>query len=392
MARNRCKILIIEDDPGFRELLTGILNQMDENFEVRCGGSYREAREAIQKELPDLILLDIYLPDKDGFYFLEEFRKNGHEDIPVVLVSASGNEKDKLRGLELGAMDFINKPIAIEDIRARVAFQLRLKKITDDQKWACQKTNEGIKLLYKELEKKNKKLEQLDQLKDEFVSMVSHELRTPLTAIKSSLSVVYGDTEGRLSADQKRFLEISRKNIDRLARLINDVLDYEKLKSKPVGFKMAENDLNALIGETVRDFEPIAANKNLRLETEFEADLPKFALDRDKIMQVLTNFLNNAVKFSEKGKIRIKTARWDGDTVRVSVEDEGVGIEEENLPKLFQTFSQITNQGFRKPGGTGLGLAISKSIVEGHRGRIGAESVYGKGSTFYFILPLRVGK
>lgn len=232
------------------------------------------------------------------------------------------------------------------------------------------------------------KNQEIARLKSEFASMVSHELRTPLTAIKGGLSIVYNDAAGNLSANQKHFLEISDKNIDRLTRLVNNVLDYQKLQSGLIEFNMTETDLNELVTNTMKDFEPIAANKNLKLKTELQADLPKCALDGDKITQVLTNLLNNAVKFSEKGTITIKTARWDPNAVRVSVEDEGAGIEEKDLPKLFQTFSQITNQANLKKGGSGLGLAISKGIVEGYGGRIGVESAYGKGSTFYFILPL----
>ena len=388
MAPNRYKILIIDDDPGFRELLSGILNQMDKSFKVRCGGSYREAKEEIEKELPDLILLDLSLPDKDGFYFLEEFRNNGHRDIPVLLVSASDNKQDKLKSLELGAVDFINKPIAIEDIKARIAVQLRLKKIVDDQKWAVQKTNEGIKILYKELEKKNKKLEQLDQLKDEFVNNVSHELRTPLTVIKESVGIVHDGSAGEINAEQKEFLTNAKRNIDRLARLIDDVLDFQKLDSKQIEIGMMENNINLLVREIRENFVPLTKNKGLKISLDLEASLPLIYFDRDKITQVLTNFMSNAVKQTDKGNITLKTRRVEN-TVRVSVEDQGMGVQEQDLPRLFQVFSQLTTGNKQTPGSTGLGLAISKKIIEiYHKGKIGVESVQGKGSTFYFLLPI----
>ena len=388
MAQSKYKILIVEDNPSDRELLTGILNNMDKRFEVRSVGSYGEAKEDIRKVVPDLVLLDIYLPDKDGFHFLKEFRENGNHDIPVLLVSAFANEKDKFKGLELGATDFINKPIVAEDMKARVAVQLRLKKVMDDQNWACRKTNEGIKILYKELEKKNEALKKIDQLKSDFVSTISHELRTPLTVIKEGIDIVLDGTDGDINTDQKDHLDIAKRNVDRLARLIDSVLDYQKLQAGRIEFQMQPQDMNHLILETGAGFIQMAQKKGLEITTQLAKGLPLINCDRDKVVQVISNFLNNAIKFSEKGRITIKT-ETSGNIIRVAVQDEGPGIKEEDFSKLFQSFSQLLAGGARRTGGSGLGLAISKNIIEAHQGKIGVESTFGKGSTFYFILPIK---
>jgi len=136
MTQNQYKILIVEDNPSDRALLTGVLKNMDPQFDITSVGSYEEAKAEFERSVPDLVLLNLYLPDKDGFDFLQEFHKNNFRDIPVIIVSSSEDEKDKLKGFEFGAVDFVTKPIVTVDVRARVAVQLRLKKIKDDYEWA----------------------------------------------------------------------------------------------------------------------------------------------------------------------------------------------------------------------------------------------------------------
>lgn len=225
------------------------------------------------------------------------------------------------------------------------------------------------------------------KIKSEFVSMVSHELRTPLTVIKESLAIVQDGSVGTVSSEQKDFLETARKNVERLSRLINDVLDFQKLESGHLELNRNEVDINAVAKETVQDFALVAQNKGLNLSLQADSSLPEINADHDKITQVLGNLINNAIKFSEKGTITVKTVK-NKDRIRVSVQDEGPGIREEDIPRLFQSFSQIQTTGAENTGGTGLGLVISKKIIEAHRGEIGVESVYGQGSTFYFTLPV----
>ncbi len=170
--------------------------------------------------------------------------------------------------------------------------------------------------------------------------------------------------------------------------LINDVLDFQKLESKQTQFQVAENDINQVVEEVRESFALTAKSHGLELSAELGEKLPLIFFDRDKIVQVLTNFMSNAVKVMKKGKITLRTQRFEN-TVRVSVEDQGPGIQKEDFHKLFHVFSQLTTGNERKPGTTGLGLAISKEIIELHKGKIGVESVYGKGATFYFLLPIK---
>ena len=240
-----------------------------------------------------------------------------------------------------------------------------------------------------ELRQTNERLKGLDQLKSEVVSTGSHEIRTPLAIIQESLSLLFEGAVGPVQREQKEYLGMAQANIERLSRLINDVLDYQKLEGGFEEFHRAPHDLNQIIQEVSKGFAKVAAKKGPRIRTRLAEKLPLINFDRDKIIQVLTNFLSNALKFTEKGGITVVSERGEN-WVRVSVRDEGPGIPKEDQAKLFQSFNQLKTKGARKRGGTGLGLAISRKIIEAHGGRIGVESAPGKkGSVFSFILPIQ---
>jgi signal transduction histidine kinase len=224
-------------------------------------------------------------------------------------------------------------------------------------------------------------------MKSAFVSMASHELRTPLTAIKEGIRLVVQERTGRLNSEQKEFLGIAQRNVDRLARLINDILDFQKLESGRTYLGTQENDINEIVREIIETMTSLANEKGLNLITQLDDTVPKIKCDKDKIIQVLTNIVNNAIKFTERGSITIATAA-DDNIAQVSVSDTGPGIKKEDLPKLFNEFEQLAGGGDRKTGGSGLGLAISRKIIEKHNGKIWAESEYGKGATFHFIVPI----
>ncbi len=224
-------------------------------------------------------------------------------------------------------------------------------------------------------------------IKSQFVSLVSHELRAPLGIIQMHITALMDRAIGELNKKQKDFLNTSKRNIDRLARLVHNVLDYQKLEAGRVEYKMERGDINDLVREVAKGISPLIKKKGLRPRVSLARDLPGTTFDRDKIVQVLTNFVNNAVKFTKKGSVGITSSKTE-DEVCVSVSDTGMGIRKEDMHKLFQGFSQISHGKEQVPG-TGLGLAISKSIIDHHDGKIQVRSEYGKGSTFSFLLPIK---
>ena len=229
---------------------------------------------------------------------------------------------------------------------------------------------------------------ELMQVKSEFTAMVSHELRTPLTCIKEGIDIVADGSSGPLNPRQREHLETAQRNVDRLARLVNAVLDYQSLESRRGVLQVQGCDLNRLVAQAAEAFALPAARRHVQLVRRLAPGLPAVPCDPDMIMQVLSNLLGNALKFSDEQKQVVLRTELTGEGVRVSVQDEGPGIPAEHLTKLFQGFSRIPQPGRRKTEGTGLGLAIAWHIVELHGGRLGVESLPGAGSTFDFTLPL----
>ncbi|MFA6636685.1 MAG: PAS domain S-box protein [Candidatus Omnitrophota bacterium] len=237
--------------------------------------------------------------------------------------------------------------------------------------------------------KAEEELEQAIAMQMEFTSTVSHELRTPLTAIKSGVAIVLDGIAGEINADQKEFLGTVNRNVDRLTRLINDVLDFQRLKSGKEKFTMEKGDINGIIENVCKDMSPAASERSLKLSLELDEKMPEIVFDADAITRVLVNLLNNALKFTSSGGITVSTeARTGENVVLITVEDTGKGIKHEDLPQLFNDFVQLDTGKDRQTGGTGLGLAICKKLVAQHGGRIWAESELGKGSKFYFVLPI----
>ncbi len=232
-------------------------------------------------------------------------------------------------------------------------------------------------------------IRQTAEIKSKFASMVSHELRSPLTAIMLGVGLVL-EEPGNLSADHREMLSLVHDNADRLGRLINNVLDLQKMTVGKMSFKITENDISDAIRTTARSMELITKTKKLELLTDISPGIPPAMFDRDKIIQVITNLLSNAIAHTEKGGIAVHAAD-EGGMLHVAVRDTGHGIKAEDLPKLFQPFEQLASDENRTAGGTGLGLAISKEIIMAHSGKIWAESEPGKGSVFHFTLPLKQG-
>lgn len=234
-----------------------------------------------------------------------------------------------------------------------------------------------------ELRAANKELKKLDQLKSDFVSHVSHELRTPLSVIKESIEIVRDGTIGPVNDEQVDFLETAKRNVDRLVRLINAILDLQKLEAGRIEFNFAYYDLAQLIQDVYKSYSLLVADKGLAFSVKIDPNLPLARFDKDRMIQVFSNLLSNALKFTQKGSIEI-SARRDGNAVKIGVKDTGDGIKKENIPKLFARFVQLAN----KIGGSGLGLALCKEIIEAHKGNIWIESQFGQGTTVFFILPL----
>jgi signal transduction histidine kinase len=239
----------------------------------------------------------------------------------------------------------------------------------------------------RQLEIANERLQELDRLKSDFVANVSHELRTPLTAIKGAVDLILREVPGPLNEKQIHYLTRVRSNTRHLAGLINDFLDLSKIEEGKIELQAERVSLGGLAHEVLETLKPIAAEKSIELAAKLEVSALVWA-DRDKVTQVLTNLIGNAIKFTPlHGNVSLSSTSKSDGWVRVSISDTGPGIAVNEREKIFDKFYQIAPNGESKPKGTGLGLAICKTLVELHGGKIWVESEQRGGSVFHFTLP-----
>ena len=227
---------------------------------------------------------------------------------------------------------------------------------------------------------------EMDRMKTEFISTVSHELRTPLSITKEGISLVLDKIPGKINEKQEQILSTARDNIDRLARIINGLLDISKIEAGKVELKRGIIDVVDLINKIANSFEPKVRERGLKLKTDFPEEKIEIYADEDKMTQVFTNLIGNAMKFTEKGTIEISCAQKEKE-VMCAVADTGVGLAKDDLPKVFNKFQQFGRVAGAGEKGTGLGLSIAKSIVEMHEGKISVDSKLGVGTKFTFTIP-----
>ena len=238
----------------------------------------------------------------------------------------------------------------------------------------------------------NEDIEKLSKARSDFVSIISHELRTPLTSIKESISLVLDGVAGPIGDDQKRFLSMAKSNIDRLAKLVVDVLDFSKLDSGRITMHKKKMDINKLINDVYVEVKGEIEKKNIDLNIKLLDGIEQTWFDPKRIAQALKHLISNAIKFNkEKGRIIISSSNGclDGkEVIKVSVEDTGIGISKELISELFKEYNPLDSSMTRKHRGLGLGLSICERIIGYHAGDIWVESEEGKGSKFIFTLPI----
>jgi signal transduction histidine kinase len=245
----------------------------------------------------------------------------------------------------------------------------------------------GNASLYEELGRSNAQLMEANQLKSQFLASMSHELRTPLNSIIGFSKVLLNRLDGDLTERQEAYLRSVHSSGTHLLRLINSVLDFSRIEAGKLDLHFEDLDLHDLVGECIDSSVPLIRGKPLKIEKDVPLEVPKVRADRTKVKQIVLNLLSNAIKFTAAGRVLLR-AQVEPDAVHVSVADTGIGIREQDLPRLFEPFRRLESPLSREVSGTGLGLALTKKYVELNGGRLWAESRENQGSTFHFTLPL----
>jgi len=384
LSFNLSYILLFNEDNDVK-LIVNSLHPLSERFEqavkLRALLSYKSLFD--KKEMPYSISADVIQVEKRIKHPYVEY------DLPVL------NYDNMFAPITVGEKFLgVIEVFREDDFKSEDAtcFQTLSKQVSIPLETAT---------LYEEIKQANVKLENLERMKSEFISIVSHELRTPLTAIKNSLGILKGGTAGATTPIMDKFLGLAERNVLRLKGIINDLLDLSKIEAGKMKFSFEKSDITAPIETVKNTLENLIKEKNINFSLCIEENLPQVFIDTLRVEQVITNLLSNAIKFTpEQGDISINAKQVRGeslsrvelqpekDYIVVSVKDSGIGIEQENLEKVFDKFQQIESSLSRKIGGTGLGLPIAKQLVDAHKGAIWVESVINNGSTFSFAIPV----
>jgi two-component system sensor histidine kinase/response regulator len=365
-------ILVVDDTEDNLDFLEFALKRKP--FKMLRASSGKECLVLAKRYRPEIILLDIQMPEMDGFQTLELLKADAATaQIPVIFLTAARKDPQSIeRGLQLGANEFLTKPIDTEELLVRVRMLLRVKKLETE----------------------------LERTKADFTAMLVHDLRSPLSGIKSVLEYFKESFEHKNSLDSEQVLLFDSVNdsAERMLGLINDILDLSKLESGNITLDVQDVDLHLVVDMITRDFRMQFKKKEATIDVDLPKDLPQVKIDINRIGQVLMNLLSNALKFIPKGgnvKVWVSEEQQhnpvtnDEDRfLKVSVRDNGMGIPAEELPFIFDRYKQASTAKKTKVKGTGLGLAVCKLIVEAHGGNISAESEVGKHTTFHFRLPL----
>lgn len=259
-------------------------------------------------------------------------------------------------------------------------------KEAEDAKRATINIMRDLNESYEKLKQVNKELKELDKTKTNFLNIVSHELKTPLTAVSAHLDVL-DDFKSNLTKQELSSLEAVRRNSNQLKTLINNILEIARIEAKRFELNKRNMDLKLIVKDVVKDLRILSDRKGLKLITKI-GKLPVIKADEMRLKEVLNNLIGNAIKFTKKGSVTIE-AKKHGNFILVKIIDTGIGIPKDKMKKLFTKFYQVDSSLGRSYGGTGLGLSISKQLVEFQSGKIGVKSVQGKGSTFWFTLPIK---
>jgi CheY-like chemotaxis protein len=374
----RPTVLVVDDTQDNLALMSSLLRSEYRVKIATCGE--KALRIAMSESPPDLILLDIMMPNMDGYEVCMRLKRNPKtKHIPVIFLTAKAEEDDEKRGLELGAVDYITKPISPSLVMARVKNHLALKGMTD----FLQERNT-------ELRQARAMADQANHAKSDFLASMSHELRSPLNAILGFAQLLESDVPPPTSS-QKESLSRILKAGWHLLKLINEVLDLAKIESRQVDLSQEPVSLGEVMLECEDMVRSQAGPHGIHLL--FPTATPnEFVLaDRTRVKQILLNLLSNAIKYNHvDGTVAIDCAVGSPGFTRVSVKDSGDGLRPDQIGDLFQAFNRLGQEGGGVEG-TGIGLVVTKQLVERMGGQVGVESAVGIGSTFWFELPTMLG-
>ena len=372
----RPTVLVVDDAPDDLKLLSGLLREC---YRVKIANGGEKALTIARSEPPDLILLDILMPEMDGFEVCLALKQDARlREIPVVFISALDDVWDKVKAFRLGGADYVTKPFQAEEVLARVDYQIELRRLRRQ----LEDRNRG-------LEEANTRLQELDQLKASFTAMLVHDLRSPLTGVQTILDIY----EAQKSIGPELLVRC-RHSLQDILTMLNDLLELFRSEGREIPLDFRRLDPKVIFLGVLDAFAPQASARGIHLSLACPDPLPEIEVDPQKVNRILSNLLDNALRFTPPGgHILLDVCEVDGGGVdlglrwlSVSVTDTGQGIAPEQLPYIFDPYRQTSkhhaNLGF------GLGLAIVQRLMAAHRGRVTVRSQVDVGTSFTLLFPV----
>ena len=373
-------ILVVDDQPMNLKVIASVLG-LDYSLSIANNGT--NALKMLENGLPDLILLDIMMPDMDGYEVCRRIKANEKtKDIPIIFLTAKTDIDDIIKGFDLGAVDYITKPFNPTEMRVRVVNHLNLYHARNEIKQMYHE----LLLSKDELRKTNRQLEQSNKEKDKFFSIISHDLRSPLSGFLG-LTQLMADDIGTLPPDEVQVMASAMKDSAvNLYRLLENLLEWASMEQRLIPFNPEIVRVNTLVDDSVSMLMETARFKGINISYTIPDDVMAYA-DSNMLKTILRNLVSNAVKFTPAGgKVRVSAKMVDANYTEISVADSGIGMNADIINNLFRIDARTGREGTAGEASAGLGLILCKDFIEKHRGKIWAESEVGKGSSFCFTL------
>ncbi|MCP4403471.1 MAG: hybrid sensor histidine kinase/response regulator [bacterium] len=399
---NQTTIFIVDDTPANLGVLFDHLEAV--GFKVLVDTNGESALNAIPQVQPAIILLDIMMPGIDGFETCRRLKlSEATREIPVIFMTALTDTVDKVKGLKIGAVDYITKPFQGEEVVARLKVHLTIRKLRQElqeqntvlETYAALVEEKNRELHEKniqldetnaELDEKNRQLQESNAGKDKFFSIIAHDLRGPVSSLDDMTRLLSGNLESYGPDKLREFIRIEQKATTNLAKLLENLLTWSRMQRGMLEYHPQQILLGNTILRNIDLFSAMANQKDLTLRNSVPDDVSVYG-DLKMVDTIVRNLIANALKFTHPGGSINVSARHHEARVEISVTDTGIGISAENTPKLFRIDTRFKHLGTAREKGTGLGLILCKEFVERHHGEIWLESEVGKGTTFTFTLP-----
>ncbi len=365
--QNKGSILVVDDTADNLRLLSNILG--DKGFEVRPVPSGRLALQAARRAAPDLVLLDITMPEMDGYEVCRQIKEDPKlRDVPVIFLTALSDTADKLKAFSVGGMDYISKPFQTDEVLARANAHIALRRAQ------------------KKLAENYERLRELEKVRDHLVQLIVHDMRSPLAVIMGNLEFTRMQIEDGHAPEASESLDAATRGLRQLANMTNDLLDVSKMEEGKMSLNLESCEVTALARDVAAGISILDPTRIITVE---QGNPITISSDAGILRRILQNLLSNAVKHTPSGAAVRVTAIECGNMVRVSVIDRGPGVPISARQKIFEKFGAVEARADRKYHSVGLGLAFCKLAVEAHGGRIGVDSGEQGGSVFWFEMATR---